>query len=48
LPEVYVFRARVSRLGRGALGIHIPKRVAKHVEHLHGREVVVVVITPLD
>jgi len=48
LSEVYVFRARVSRLGRGALGIHIPKRVVKHIEHLHGREVVVVVITPLD
>jgi hypothetical protein len=49
LSEVYVFRARVSKLGRGgALGIYVPKRVVKHIEHLHGHEVVVVVLTPLD
>ena len=46
LSEVYVFTARLSRLGRGkSLGIYIPKHVAEKMRHLHGREVVVVVYT---
>ena len=46
VSEVYVFTAKLSRLGRGkSLGIYIPKHVAKKIEHLHGREVVVVVYT---
>lgn len=41
-----MFRATISKLGRGrSLGIYIPKGVAKKMEHLHGREVVVVVYT---
>jgi len=46
LSEVYAFTATVSKLGRGkSLGIYIPKDVAEKMKHLHGREVVVIVIT---
>jgi len=46
LSEVYAFTATVSKLGRGkSLGIYIPKDVAEKMNHLHGREVIVVVIT---
>ena len=49
MSEVYVFRASISKLGRGkSLGIYIPKNVAKKMEHLHGREVVVVVYTTAE
>lgn len=46
---VYVFKAPVSRLGRGrSLGIYIPKHIAEKMKHLHGKEVVVVVCTTLE
>ncbi|MEM1611440.1 MAG: hypothetical protein QXQ57_07345 [Sulfolobales archaeon] len=46
VSETFVFRATVSKLGRSrSLGIYIPKSVARKMEHLHGREVVVVVYT---
>lgn len=46
MSEVYVFRATISKLGRGkSLGIYIPKHVAERMSHLHGIEVVVVVYT---
>mgnify|MGYP001770666342 CR=1 FL=1 len=49
MSEVYVFKATVSKLGRGkSLGIYIPKGVARRMEHLHGREVVVVVYTIVE
>jgi hypothetical protein len=49
MSEVYVFKATLSKLGRGkSLGIYIPKSVAEKMKHLHGREVVVVVYTTAD
>jgi len=46
MSEVYVFKATISKLGRGkSLGIYIPKHVAEKMGRLHGREVVVVVYT---
>ncbi len=46
MSEVYVFTARISKLGRGkSLGIYIPKSAAERMAHLHGKEVVVVVYT---
>mgnify|MGYP001772640965 CR=1 FL=1 len=46
MSEVYAFTATISKLGRGeSLGIYIPKDVAEKMKHLHGREVIVVVIT---
>ncbi len=49
LSEVYVFDAKISRLGRGkSLGIYIPKQVAEKMKHLHGKEVVVVVCTKAE
>ena len=49
MSEVYVFKATLSKLGRGkSLGIYIPKSVAEKMNHLHGREVVVVVYTTAD
>ena len=49
MSEVYVFTARISKLGRGkSLGIYIPKSVAKKMEHLHGKEVIVVVYTKTE
>ncbi len=44
-----MFTAKLSRLGRGkSLGIYIPKSVAEKMEHLHGKEVVVVVYTKTE
>ncbi|MEM0027837.1 MAG: hypothetical protein QXD38_07940 [Ignisphaera sp.] len=49
MSEVYVFRATISKLGRGrSLGIYIPKSVAEKMGHLHGKEVVVVVYTTAE
>lgn len=49
MSEVYVFTAKLSKLGRGkSLGIYIPKHVAEKMKHLHGREVVVVVYTETE
>lgn len=49
MSEVYVFTAKLSRLGRGkSLGIYIPKYVAEKMEHLHGKEVIVVVYTKTE
>ena len=49
MSEVYVFKATISKLGRGkSLGIYIPKKVAEKMSHLHGREVVVVIYTTVD
>ncbi|MEM0341640.1 MAG: phosphopantothenate/pantothenate synthetase family protein [Desulfurococcus sp.] len=49
MSEVYVFRATISKLGRGrSLGIYIPKSVAEKIGHLHGKEVVVVVYTTAE
>jgi len=49
MSEVYVFTARISKLGRGrSLGIYIPKSVAEKMGHLHGREVVVIVYTKME
>ncbi len=46
LSEVYVFKATVSKLGRGkSLGIYIPKRIAEKLKHLHGKDVIVVIYT---
>ncbi len=48
MSEVYVFTARVSKVGRsGALGVYFPKYVAEKLRHLHGREVVVIVLTKI-
>jgi len=45
LSEVYAFTTTVSKLGRGkSLGIYIPKDVAEKMKHLHGKEVIVIVI----
>jgi len=44
-----VFTAKLSRLGRGkSLGIYIPKHVARKMEHLHGKEVIVIVCTKTE
>jgi len=44
-----VFTARLSRLGRGeSLGIYIPKHAAEKMEHPHGEEVVVVVLSKTE
>ena len=44
-----MFTAKLSRLGRGkSLGIYIPKHVARKMEHLHGKEMVVVVYTKTE
>ena len=49
MSEIYVFTAKLSRLGRGkSLGIYIPKHIAEKMKHLHGREVVVVVYTKAE
>ena len=49
MSEVYAFTAKLSKLGRGkSLGIYIPRHVAKKMEHLHGKEVIVVVFTKTE
>ena len=49
MSEVYAFIAKLSKLGRGkSLGIYIPRHVAQKIEHLHGREVIVVVYTKAE
>ena len=49
MSEVYAFTAKLSKLGRGkSLGIYIPRHVAKKMEHLHGKEVIVVVYTKTE
>ena len=49
MSEVYVFTAKLSKLGRGkSLGIYIPKHVAEKMMHLHGKEVIVIVCTKTE
>ncbi len=49
MSEVYVFTAKLSKLGRGkSLGIYIPKHVAEKMKHLHGKEVIVIVYTKTE
>jgi len=44
--EQYVFHAKISRCSGRKLCIYIPKDVEDRVAHLHGEEVIVIVIKP--
>ena len=44
--EQYVFHAKISKGSGRKLCIYIPKEVEDKIRHLHGREVIIVVIKP--
>lgn len=44
--EQYVFHARVSKCSERKLCIYIPKSVEDKMLHLHGQEMIVIVIKP--
>jgi hypothetical protein len=44
--EQYVFHAKISKGSGKKLCIYIPKDIEKKIKHLHGEEVIVVVIRP--
>lgn len=44
--EQYVFHAKISKGSGKKLCIYIPKDIEEKIRHLHGQEVVVIVIKP--